>query len=61
MSQFSSTQAARSGGGLDVFTGLLCVAALVLVAGVVLMAARNMDHSKDGTKDGGMLTLVGSR
>ena len=61
MSQFSSTSTARSGGGLDVFTGLLCVAAIVLLAGVVLMAARNMDHSKDGSSDGGMLTLVGGR
>jgi hypothetical protein len=61
MSQFSSSPTARTGGGLDVFTGLLCVATLVLLVGVALMAMRNMEHPKVGTTDGGMLTLVSSR
>lgn len=49
----------RSGGDLDVFTGLLCVAFLVLVAGVVLLALRNIEHSAEGAGgNGGIFKLV---
>ncbi len=56
MSQFNAP-VRRTGGGLDVYTGLLFAALIVLVAGVALMAARNIDHSADGGS-GGVLTLV---
>jgi hypothetical protein len=57
MSQFN-TPARRSGGSLDVYTGLLFVALLVLVVGVVLLAMRNVDHSKAGGTSGGVIKLV---
>lgn len=57
MSQFNAP-VRRAGGDIDVYTGLLCIAFLVLAAGVFLLVKRNMDHSKDGSKDGGVLTLV---
>ncbi len=48
MSQFGNAPVRRSGGDLDVYTGLLCVAFLVLLAGVILLAKGNMDHSRVG-------------
>ncbi len=41
MSQFNAP-VARKGGSLDVYTGLLCVAFLVLAAGVALIAMNNI-------------------
>jgi len=59
MSQFQTTNIRPAGGGIDVFTGLLAVAVIVLAAGVALLALRNIEHSKAGTQDsGGPLTLV---
>ncbi|MCI0363653.1 MAG: hypothetical protein L0Y44_10400 [Phycisphaerales bacterium] len=59
MTQFS-TPMARRGGELDVFTGLLAAATLVLVAGVILMATANIKHSAtQGREDGGLFKLVG--
>ena len=46
------------GGGLDVYTGLLCVAFLVLLAGAILMATQNMDHSRVGNDPGTPFKLV---
>ncbi|HRP62931.1 MAG TPA: hypothetical protein PK400_06545 [Phycisphaerales bacterium] len=61
MSQFNAP-VRRSGGELDVYTGLLCAAFVVLVAGVSLMALKNIDHSAaDRGGSGGMLKLVESR
>lgn len=62
MTQFNTPIARRSGGDLDVFTGLLAVAFLVLVAGVVYMAMANMKHSASSAtaNDGGMFKLVES-
>jgi hypothetical protein len=60
MSQFNAP-VRRTGGGLDVYTGLLFVALLVLAAGVALMAMRNIEHSGDGRNPGGVLKLVQSR
>lgn len=57
MSQFN-VQAARRSGGLDVYTGLLCVAALVLITGIVLMAGINTEHSAERSGAGGFITLV---
>jgi hypothetical protein len=59
MSQFNTPTPRRTGGDIDVYTGLLCAAFLVLAAGVALMAMKNMDHSKVGNDAGGMFTLVG--
>jgi hypothetical protein len=63
MSQLGTQPIARSAGGLDVYTGLLAVACLMLAAGIVLLAAANMSHSetREGANDGGMLTLVGEQ
>lgn len=63
MTQFTTPTPRRAGGDLDVYTGLLCAAMLVLVAGVFLMATLNMRHSETraGANDGGMFTLVGKR
>jgi hypothetical protein len=57
MSQFNAP-VRRSGGDIDVYTGLLCVAFLVLLAGVVLLAKRNMDHSRVGNNPGSPFKLV---
>jgi len=58
MTQFG-TQTRRAGGDLDVYTGLLAVAAVVLLAGIVIMAMENLEHSKASDSDqGGVLTLV---
>jgi hypothetical protein len=57
MSQFNAS-VRRSGGSLDVYTGLLFVALLVLLVGVVLLAMRNIEHSKAGGTSGGVFKLV---
>lgn len=60
MSQFNAPVARRSGGDLDVYTGILGVAALLLIAGVVYMAMTNIAHSASSANanDGGMFKLV---
>jgi hypothetical protein len=50
MSQFQSP-VRRTGGELDVFTGLL-------LAGAILMATNNMDHSRVGNDPGSPFKLV---
>ncbi len=57
MSQFNAP-IRRAGGSPDVYTGLLFAAMLVLVAGVVLMAMRNIEHSGDESSSGGVISLV---
>jgi hypothetical protein len=57
MSQFQAP-VRRSGGELDVYTGLLCAAFLVLLAGAILLATRNVDHSRVGNEAGGPFKLV---
>lgn len=57
MSQFNAP-VRRSGGSLDVYTGLLFVAFLVLAVGVVMLAMRNLEHSKAGGSSGGVIKLV---
>lgn len=61
MAQYGGGQVRRRGGDLDVYTGLLLVATVVLAVGVTILAMTNMEHSKDGSKPGGLLTLVESR
>jgi hypothetical protein len=61
MTQFSTPTPRRAGGDLDVYTGLLCAAFLVLAAGVALMAMKNIDHSKVGNDEGGVFKLVTKR
>ena len=60
MSQFNAP-VRRSGGGLDVFTGLLFAAFVVLAAGAILLAMNNMSHSGDANGEGGgMLQMIGN-
>ena len=60
MSQFDAPMGSvrRTGGGLNVYTGLLCVAFLVLAAGVVLLIKRNSEHSAEGNRSGGPFQFV---
>ena len=48
----------RSGGNLDVYTGLLFAALCVLIAGIALLTLRNLDHSAKGNEPGGFLKLI---
>ena len=57
MSQFNAP-VRRSGGNLDVYTGLLFAALCVLIAGIALLAMRNLDHSTKSNEPGGVLKLV---
>ncbi|MFK7960643.1 MAG: hypothetical protein AB8G96_08950 [Phycisphaerales bacterium] len=59
MSQFN--QPVRRGGGLDVYTGLLFISTLVLLAGIGLMALRNIEHSKAGGGSGSPIELINAR
>ena len=56
MSQFNIP--GRRGGGLDVYTGILCAAFLVLLAGVILLATANSVHSGTAGNGGSMFKLV---
>jgi hypothetical protein len=60
MSQYSTPVARRSGGDLDVYTGLLAVAFLLLATGVGYLAMTNTKHSSSSAiaNDGGMFKLV---
>lgn len=60
MSQFNAP-VRRSGGSIDVYTGILFVAFLVLVAGVTLMTLRNIEHSDLNGSGGGPITLIEAR
>ncbi len=57
MSQ-SNAQQVRAGGGIDVYTGLLAGAFLVLAVGVGMLAMKNIEHSKVDSSEGGVLQLV---
>ena len=60
MTQFTAATPRRSGGDLDVYTGLLGAAFLVLAVGVALMAMINIQHSESspGRGDGGVIKLL---
>jgi hypothetical protein len=57
MSQFNAP-VRRAGGQLDVYTGVLAAAVLALLAGVILLGARNISHSRTASQPGGVLKLV---
>ncbi len=57
MSQFNAP-VRRSGGEIDVYTGILCAAFLILVAGVILLATNNIKHSATDNQPGGVFKLV---
>ncbi len=57
MSQFNAP-VRRSGGEIDVYTGILCAAFLVLVAGVILLAVRNIEHTGTAAQSGSPFKLV---
>ena len=48
----------RRGGEVDVYTGILCAAVLVLLTGVVLLATSNIKHSSTDGQSGSMFKLV---
>ena len=60
MSQFGGPAGPvrRTGGSLNVYTGLLCVAFLVLAGAVILLVKRNIEHSAEGNQPGGAFTLI---
>ena len=57
MSQFDAP-VRRRGGELDVYTGLLSVAFLVMLSGAILLAIRNLDHSRVDNVTGGPFKLL---
>jgi hypothetical protein len=48
----------RRGGEVDVYTGILCAAVLVLLTGVVLLATANIKQSSTDGQSGSMFKLV---
>lgn len=62
MTQFNAPTPRRAGGDIDVYTGLLAAAILVLAAGVFFVASSNVKHSSSlNQSDGGMFTIVGKK
>lgn len=63
MTQFNAPTPRRAAGDIDVYTGLLGAALLVLAAGVFLVATANAKHSASNTNqdDGGMFKIVSQR
>ncbi len=57
MTQFNAP-IRRRGGEVDVYTGILCAAVLVMFAGVVFLATANIEHSATDEKSGSMFKLV---
>ena len=46
---------------MDVYTGLLFAALLVLGAGIFLLANQNIQHSAEGNQSGSVFKLVDKR
>lgn len=59
MSQFNAP-VRRSGGDLNVYTGLLCAVLVILLFGVGSLVLSNMRHSDDGS-GGGAFKFVDAR
>jgi len=60
MSRFN-TPSVREGGGLNVYTGLSAVAALILLAGCLFMVFHNIEFSAEGQNaTGEMFKILGS-
>ncbi len=53
-----NTPIRRRGGEIDVYTGILCAAVLVLLTGVVFLATGNIEHSSTDGQSGSMFKLV---
>ncbi|MDZ4755240.1 MAG: hypothetical protein SGJ11_12210 [Phycisphaerae bacterium] len=60
MSQMNSMQrmSRRSDGEMDVYTGLLAAALLVLLLGIAALAIGNSSHSDMNNQGGGPFTVV---
>ena len=58
MSQMQSGQIRRRGGELNVYTGLLFVATVILAVGCVILFMNNTDHSSMNSGDGGPFKVV---
>jgi hypothetical protein len=52
MSQYNAPSPRRTGGQLDVYTGLLFVATIVLGVGCAILVMKNMEHSSSVRTDG---------
>ena len=61
MTQLKSPPIRRTGGTMDVYTGLLLASFLVLAAGVFLLARMNTQHSGPGNQQGSMFKIVNSQ
>ncbi len=57
MTQFNAP-IRRRGGEIDVYTGILCAAVLVMLAGVVFLATANIEHSSTDGASGSMFKLI---
>jgi hypothetical protein len=58
MSQMNSS-IRRAGGDMDVYTGLLAAAAVVLALGVIALVLGNSDHAKSSrSPDAGPFTVI---
>lgn len=53
MSQYQTTAPRRAGGDINVYTGLLFVATIVLAVGVFILIQSNLTHSGDANGNGG--------
>ena len=58
MSQFNTQPVRRKSGELDVYTGLLLVATIVLAVGVAILFMTNSEHSGIDNKPGGPFEIV---
>ncbi|MDG2292362.1 MAG: hypothetical protein P8L37_06860 [Phycisphaerales bacterium] len=57
MSRFNSP-VVRSSGGINVYTGLAGVAALILLVGCLAMVFHNIQYSSTGTSENGAIFKV---
>jgi len=58
MSQLQAPQVRRRGGDLNVYTGLLFVATVVLAVGVAILFMTNSDHSAIDGQPGGPFAVI---
>ncbi len=62
MSRFNSAPTVQSSGGINVYTGLAGVAALILLVGCLAMVLHNTQYSATGTsEDGGIFKILETR
>ncbi len=58
MSQMQTSQVRRRSGELDVYTGLLLVATIVLAVGATILFLNNTEHSADNDQQGGAFKVL---